>query len=357
MQQSVYALLTQVLFLFLTVSFSSFLLLFFLNISGIQNNYVLLSKRLNNSFITYLKTKLQTKLNLFTVIDNINSEHVLKFDRVINDTVSTLYCFLDEKGNIVILTKLLDDDILSPCRHLIMKKIKNSIFFTEDRICNIENSNIMTVIDDDIYINLASNFEFISLNGYITDFGSLIENKISISDFTGCCGTITNTIFSIMVGSFSICLSYYIMSLALVYSDKIYWILFLNIIVLIGSFVSTFEANSEKSEYIEVMHTISTLCIFLMIPISIINISSNPTTILLSKIMISLLIIYLTSNGLCLLKYGYIKVDFKNRIFDINRMSTSDSIIGLFLLLTEYGIILNLFLIVGYDLVTMILKN
>ena len=69
--------------------------------------------------------------------------------------------FLDEKENIVILTKLLDDDILSPCRHLIMKKIMNSIFFTEDRICNIENSNIVTIIDDNIYINLASNFEFI----------------------------------------------------------------------------------------------------------------------------------------------------------------------------------------------------
>ena len=93
MQQSVYTLLTQVLFLFLTISFSSFLLLVFLNISGIQNNYVLLTKRLNNSFITYLKTKLQTKLNLFTVIDNLNSEHVLKFDRIINDTKSILYCF------------------------------------------------------------------------------------------------------------------------------------------------------------------------------------------------------------------------------------------------------------------------
>jgi hypothetical protein len=253
--------------LFSTLSF--ILIVYFILYKHLyRKEFVLSLKRLNHKFIYHILTKKFNKyINNDELIDSINNntknDNIEIYYRILNDNKIPIYVYKNENNENIALMELQKGDKINLFKYLVIKQDNNDIILSKDNFTK-KNKNHVKIINNKIYINILSDIEFIKMNGFINNFGRMIENKFSLSDIVSNKNTLLGTLFMIMVNTFTLI----VMACTVHKCSDCLWSNLIIISVLIGSYVTIFDLYNYENNYKDILHYISALSLFILLPIS-----------------------------------------------------------------------------------------
>ena len=316
------------------------IILISLNSEKLKDKFIISIKRINHKFMFYcLEKEFKKSINNDELIDIINNndnntknENIEIHYRMIYDKKVPIYIYKNEDNENIALMELQKEDKINLFRYLIIEQ-DTDIILSKDIFTN-KNKNHIKIINNKIYINLLSNMDFIKMNGFINNFGRMVENKFTLSDIISNKNTILGTLFILMINSFTMLIIMCIMHKC----NNCIWSYLITSFTLLGSFITAFDCNYNKNK--DIIHYFTALCLFIILPLSTYNLYDDNIIKNISLFIFIYTIIFV----LYVTKYKIDKFNKLNKTnkFDFYETASANIIEGKTILIMEYIILCGL---------------
>lgn len=332
--------------LYVTTGIIPFLILVYYTISNSDDKFIKSFKRINHSFLFYILNKKFNKTlsndELINIIkNNTKNDNIEIHYRMIYDKKVPIYVYKNEDNLNVALMELQKNDKINLFRYLIIEQDDEDIILAKDNYTKKNKSHIK-IINNKIYINLLSKIDFIKMEGFINNFGRMIENKFTVSDLVANKNTLIGTLFMLMVNIFSLL----VIICTVQRCNNCVWSYLSIISILIGSYINIFDYDNNR--YKDVVHYSAALSFYMLLPLCLYNLYDDKIVKNMSLTLFTSTIIFI----LLLIKY---RIDRNNKLkknnnYDFYEIVSSNTIEGYLILYSEYFLLI----VLGLTLVRMI---